>query len=550
MNKFIMLLSGIGITYTYKIFIDELLGTPQFSTITVILIFYSSLVALSAISQMVNCKNEVLIITKYSNNMRSRLLSKIYNNNIQEKDNKEILFDYVKSTEGFISQSIDIIMLVLSLIVYFFLLMFHNWILTILILMFIPFSIMISAYLARRVRSLDRDYKKIFADYERDTSDILGNIKHVKSNNAEVFMQTKFKKNWDILNKLYVKQFFYWCLDISLFEIKEKIISRIMLFCVGGLLIIYGKMDVATLVVILSFNDKIIEGIVQLNELYLKGEIEKIALDRILVVLNRDEPIQSIDLENSELSILVDNLSYSYESKQVLEKINLEMGKYGIYSIVGESGSGKTTLVNLLLKILELKQGNIRIGNKDINKIPIHSLYKHIGVVTQDAVLFDMSIKENILISNPEADDELVLECCKRADLFNFVNELTNGWDTEIGERGVLLSGGQRQKIALARLFLKKPLIYVLDEATSNIDLEAEIIIRQSLNLLRETNLIIIISHRLTLVKDSDSIFVLKDGNILNRGSHAELSATSEEYIRVIAGKDLEVRQGGYYEYV
>lgn len=252
------------------------------------------------------------------------------------------------------------------------------------------------------------------------------------------------------------------------------------------------------------------------------------AIDQILAVMDTQPGIQDIenavDFPKDYSKIQFINVNFEYIKDQpVLKNINLYINKGEKVAFVGNSGGGKTTLVNLIPRFYDVTSGNITIDDVDLRGYKMQSLRDNVAVVFQDNFLFIGSIKDNILLGNPNASDEQIEKAIKMAYLDEFIASLDNGIDTMIGERGVLLSGGQRQRVAIARAFLKNAPIIVLDEATSALDNKAEAIVQKAIDNLMQDKTVFIIAHRLSTVQNADKIVVINDGEVVEVGTHNEL---------------------------
>jgi len=245
--------------------------------------------------------------------------------------------------------------------------------------------------------------------------------------------------------------------------------------------------------------------------------------------INEDPNLPELKINSGE--ILFENASFSYlDGSEVIYKLNINIAGGSKTGIVGASGSGKSTILNLIPRFYNLSSGNIFIDNQNIKKIRLSSLRKNISIVSQDTILFDDTIKNNIAYGNINATDEEIIEAAKFAEIDQFINSLENKYNTTVGENGVKLSGGQKQRISIARAILKKSPIILLDEATSSLDSEAEKKISHALDNLTRNKTTLIISHKLSSIINCDKIYVINNGKIIGEGSHLELLKKSIAY--------------------
>lgn len=244
----------------------------------------------------------------------------------------------------------------------------------------------------------------------------------------------------------------------------------------------------------------------------------------------RDIP-QAKDIIVKQGTINLKDVTFSFnKTREVLDKINLEIKSGEKVALVGHSGAGKTTLIRLILRLYDLTSGHINIDDQDISKVTQESLHRHISLVPQDPVLFHRSLLENIKYGKPEATLEEVITAAKQAHCHEFIDLLPQKYDTQVGERGVKLSGGERQRVAIARAILKNAPILILDEATSSLDSESELLIQDALDTLMKNRTTIVIAHRLSTIRKMDRIIVLKDGKIIEDGDHETLLKNNATY--------------------
>jgi ABC-type multidrug transport system fused ATPase/permease subunit len=259
---------------------------------------------------------------------------------------------------------------------------------------------------------------------------------------------------------------------------------------------------------------------------------------RILEVLERESPVQektgAITLDGVKGEVVFENVSFSYNAMgTVLKNVSFDVKPGELVALVGSSGSGKSTIANLIPRFYDVSSGRILIDGVDIRDVTLASLRQNIGIVQQDVFLFSTTIRENIAYGALKADLEQVVAAAKAAHLHDFIQGLPDGYDTWVGERGITLSGGEKQRLAIARTLLINPRILIMDDSTSSVDAETEHIIRQTLGKLIQGRTTFIITHRLPVIKNADLILVLRDGQVVEQGKHSELMARSGFYQRI-----------------
>jgi subfamily B ATP-binding cassette protein MsbA len=247
-------------------------------------------------------------------------------------------------------------------------------------------------------------------------------------------------------------------------------------------------------------------------------------------LINDRKDAKELDISNGNINLK--NISFKYNSSEdnVLKNINLDFKGGKMTSLVGHSGSGKSTILNLIPRFYDVQSGEITIDNQSIYNTKINSLRKHISLVSQETTLFDDTIKNNIKYANENASDEEIYEAAKLSYCEEFIEKLPNKYETLIGENGVRLSGGEKQRISIARAMLKKSSIILLDEATSSLDAETEKKIQDALKILTNNKTSIVIAHRLSTILNSDRIYVVQSGKIMDYGVHDELLIKSDIY--------------------
>lgn len=258
---------------------------------------------------------------------------------------------------------------------------------------------------------------------------------------------------------------------------------------------------------------------------------------RIYAILDTDSDIverrEAVELERKRHPVVFENVSFKYEDQMVLRNINLQVKAGEIVALVGMSGGGKTTLVNLVPRFYDVTEGAVLIDGHDVRDVTIASLRSQIGIVTQDPILFNDTIRCNIAYGNPKALESDIVAAARAAYAYDFVQSFPEGFNTVVGEKGVRLSGGEKQRICIARALLKNAPVLILDEATSSLDSESELAVQEALENLMRGRTTFVIAHRLSTIRNADRIIVIVDGRIVEEGKHEELLSLRREYCKL-----------------
>jgi subfamily B ATP-binding cassette protein MsbA len=416
--------------------------------------------------------------------------------------------------------------------------------LTLFVLIFMPISGWIISKLAKNLRAQSLQAQKESGMLISIVDETLGGLKVIKSYNAEPTFKNRFNDSVTRLLNLTNSIGSRNNLATPLSEFLGVTTIAVLLFYGGNLVLIDKSLDGSAFIVYLTLAFNILTPAKAISKASYSVKNGLAAAERVFEVLEVENEITSKEnavVKNTfESDITIKNVNFKYEDEKVLKDFSLQVKKGQTVALVGQSGSGKSTIANLLTRFYDVNEGTITIDGVNIQDMNLQSLRGLMGLVTQDSILFNDTIKANILIGKIDATDEEIIEALKIANAYEFVNELPNGIHTNIGDSGNKLSGGQKQRLSIARAVLKNPPIMILDEATSALDTESEKFVQVALENMMQNRTSIVIAHRLSTIKNADVIIVMKKGKIVEQGSHDELIALEGTYNKLVSLQSFE----------
>lgn len=421
---------------------------------------------------------------------------------------------------------------------------FISFKLTLFVLIFIPISGFIISRIGKNLKS-----KSLQAQYEGGhlisiVEESLTGLKVVKSYNAEKTFKNRFNDSVTRLFKLSNSIGNKNNLASPLSEFMGISTIAVLLWYGGNLVLVDKSLDGSSFIVYLTLAYNILTPAKSISKASYAVKNGLAASQRVFEVLEVENEIISkpnaVIKDTFEDAVIIKNINFKYEKENVLKDFSLEVKKGQTVALVGQSGSGKSTIANLLTRFYDVNEGQITIDAVDIKDMNIHSLRNLMGLVTQDSILFNDTIKNNILLGKENATDEEIIDALKIANAYEFVKDLPLGIETNIGDAGGKLSGGQKQRLSIARAVLKNPPIMILDEATSALDTESEKLVQVALENMMQNRTSIVIAHRLSTIQKADTIVVMQKGKIVEQGNHEQLMAMNGMYNRLVSMQSFE----------
>jgi len=415
--------------------------------------------------------------------------------------------------------------------------------LTLFVFIFIPISGIIISRIGKSLKKKSDQVQKEQGVFLSTLEETLSGLKIIKGFTAETIFGNKFKEStnrfYRFSNSLLNRQ----NLASPTSEFLGITVIAILLWYGGKMVLIDQTLDGSSFIAYMGLAYNILTPAKAISKASYSVKKGNAAAERVLEILETESTIKDSPnaQEKNEFnsSIEINNISFKYEDEWVLNNFSLKVPKGHTVALVGQSGSGKSTIANLITRFYDVNKGSINIDTKDIREITKQSLRNLLGLVTQDSILFNDSIKGNLLIARENASDTEIIEALKIANAWEFVENLSKGIDTNIGDGGNKLSGGQKQRLSIARAVLKNPPIMILDEATSALDTESERLVQSALENMMKNRTSIVIAHRLSTIQNADTIIVMSKGEIVEQGKHRELLQLKGVYHNLVEMQSL-----------
>ena len=411
--------------------------------------------------------------------------------------------------------------------------------LTLFVFIFIPISGLIISRIGKNLKAKSTKAQQETGYFISILDETLGGMKVIKSYNAENLFISKFnnsvKKLQQLSNSIGNKS----NLASPMSEFLGILTIAVLLWYGGYMVLVEKSLASTAFIGYIALAYTILTPAKNISKASYQVKTGLAAAERVFTLMEKENTITSkvnaVHKDTFETGISLENINFKYESENVLKNFSLDIPKGKTIALVGQSGSGKSTIANLLTRFYDVNQGKITIDNVEIKDIDLHSLRSLMGLVTQDSILFNDTIKANISLGKIDATDDEVIAALKIANAYEFVKELPDGIYTNIGDSGNKLSGGQKQRLSIARAVLKNPPIMILDEATSALDTESERLVQIALENMMQNRTSIVIAHRLSTIQKADIIVVMQKGKIVEQGNHEGLLAKNGTYSKLVS---------------
>jgi len=412
-----------------------------------------------------------------------------------------------------------------------------DWELTVISFLIVSLILVNFSIFGKKIRPVISKSREYFADITSTLWENISGIRVVRAFAMEDYERRKFQKPNNAYYEMMIKATSLRAIFLPLTGLIGGFVM-VIVYWLGGMRVIEGRIGIDTLYVFSSYVSMLMRPMGMMGMIWTGYQRMAAAGERVFQIIETEPEVKdkpnAIELKNIKGHIKFENVYFGYErDKPILKNVNLEIKPGETVALLGPTGSGKSTLIRLLMRFYDVTSGRILVDGHDIKDVKLKSLRRHIGIVSQEIFLFNRTVKENISFGKPDASIDDVIRVAKTAQAHEFITNFPNGYETIIGERGLNLSGGQRQRIAIARALLLDPKILILDDSTSSVDVDTEYEIQKALNALLKNRTTLVITQRISTIRNADKIIVMDNGEIIEEGDHETLMAKKSAYYRL-----------------
>ncbi|HEY9086698.1 MAG TPA: ABC transporter ATP-binding protein [Anaerolineaceae bacterium] len=529
-----------GAPFLIGLAIDSFIGASNRAGLGWIMLALAGVYAAGAIAVRFQIYIMSVVGQKLLADLREQVFRRIQSLSLQYLESKQSgdlmsrLVNDIEALNSFFSQGLtQMVGALFALVGILVAMLLLNWQLGLAVLVMVPILLIVTRLFSVWARAAFRRTRVTIGDVSAELEEELGAVKVAQAfnrtdENVRRFAERNAANRDANVNATAITSAFSPTMEVL------STLDLALVAAMGGALAIRGAVSVGTVVAFLQYVQNFFRPIQTVAQLWTTAQSAFAAAERVFDLLDTEPGVQdkpgALEIDELRGEVRFENVTFAYEDEPVLEHVDVTVKPGQTVAIVGPTGAGKTTMVNLIARMYDVSDGQVLIDGQDVRDLAQRSLRAKMGIVTQDPFLFSGSIGDNIRYGRLDASDEQVMEAAKAANAHDFIIRLPEGYASEVGERGRLLSQGQRQLISIARAILADPRILILDEATASIDTRTEMLIQQALNRLLQGRTSFVIAHRLSTVRNADLVLVINDGRIVERGTHHELLSQNGMY--------------------
>jgi ATP-binding cassette, subfamily B, multidrug efflux pump len=527
--------------YLIGVAVDEMITTANAAGLAQIMLA----LGITYLVQLAATRYQIILMAKAGQRLlaelRQRVFEKLESLSLQFLESQQAgdlmsrLVNDIDALNSFFSQAlIQIIGSLFALIGIAVAMMLLNWQLGLAVLIMVPVLFLVTNQFSRWARRAFRRTRETIGDVSAGLEEELGGVKVAQAfnrtgENVRRFAERNAANRDANVNATAITSAFTPTMDVL------SMVDMALVAALGGAMAISGTISVGVVVAFLQYVQNFFRPIQTVAQMWTSAQSAMAAAERVFDLLDREADVQdepgALEMKPVNGEVVFDNVSFSYrDGTTVLQEVSFTAQPSQTVALVGPTGAGKTTLVSLIARFYDTSAGKVLVDGQDVRAIQQRSLRKQMGIVTQEPFLFTGTLMDNIRYGRLDASDEAVYEAARVSNADDFIRRLPKGYDTEVGQRGGLLSQGQRQLVAIARAVLANPRILIMDEATASVDTRTEVLIQEALKKLLEGRTSFVIAHRLSTIRNADLVLVIDDGRVVERGVHAELIETGGLY--------------------
>lgn len=527
----------------FQILVDDVMYQKEISKLLIVVVGMVGLFLLRFFLDGISLKLNNRVHNSFVYLLRKDIFQKYKNSSYSFISKKEVgelkmrIIDDVDIIGNFISEHVvnylyDVFMLIFTIVTSSMI----NWQMTLLCLLILPVVFAVDTIIGDGTKQINEEIRTVNSKYFTSTHNSLQFWREIKTQNLEELFIERFCGFQNILARLGVRSISFWAYKEVFTDFKNNYLTKVLVYIIGAFFVMKQQISVGTLIMFSEYFSMLFSSLESLNTKRISLKTNSPYYERIFDTFSFPEDERTTtSVKTLKKGIQLENVKFSYLiNSPVLKDINLQINKGNYIAIVGKTGCGKTTLARLLLGLYEKDEGKILFDDIDITQINRDDLYSLIGAVMQDSYLFNVTIRENLLIAKEDATVEDMIEACKKANIYDFISQQPNGFDTIIGERGVKLSGGQKQRISIAIVMLRDPQIVIFDEATSSLDGQSEAVINDAIKKMSENKTVIVIAHKPSTILKANKIIVMEEGRVTAQGTHEELINNNKYYTKLM----------------